>query len=76
MERAEPMSAVTLRGRRGVVKFDVAEETPQLTRLAYSLETQSTGLESQIESLLDAFQEKVSGPEEIGASGLAGAQSV
>ncbi len=46
-----------------------------MTRLAYVLEAQSIGLEKQIEALLDAFQEKTSGPNEIGASGLAGVQA-
>ncbi len=75
VEDAEPMSALTLRGRHGEVQVKLAEETPQMTRLAYVLEAQSIGLEKQIEVLLDAFQEKTSGPNEIGASGLAGVQS-
>ncbi len=75
VEDAQPMNALTMRGRRGEVQVQLAEETPQMTRLAYVVESQSTGLETQIEALLDAFQEKVSGPREIGASGLAGVQA-
>ena len=74
VENAEPMSALTLRGQRGEVHVTLAEETPQMTRLAYVLEAQSAGLDGQIEGLMDAFQEKTSGPKEAGADGLAGAQ--
>ena len=76
VEDAQPMNALTMRGRRGEVQVQLAEETPQMTRLAYVVESQSTGLERQIEALLDVFQEKTSGPREIGASGLAGVQAI
>ena len=63
-------------GSKGTLRLALTEENPQMTRLAWVLDTPSViGAQAHATSLLDAFQTVVAGPIEFGASGLAGAQS-
>ena len=73
---AQPPSALSYTAQDGSLNVTLAEDGPQMTRLAYVLEAPArAGMEQQVASVLDAFKAGVAGPREIGAGGLANAQA-
>ncbi len=73
---AEAPRTLTFTAPGGRLVVTLAEEGPQLTRLAYELDVPgAAAVERHAESVLAAFKTEVAGPREIGAGGVATAQA-
>ena len=76
LEGVQAPESLTYTAPRGSLRVTLAEEGPQMTRVSYVLEAPAiSGLQAHVNSVLDAFQQQVAGPREIGAGGLANAQA-
>ena len=72
-----PPDSLTYQASAGRLRLTLIQESPAMTRLCYSLEAASLDLaraQAEMDELIDTFQAQVSGPQEIAADGLAGAQ--
>ncbi len=73
---AQAPETLTYTAPQGSLRVTLTEEGQRMTRFSYVLTAPAlSGMQAQIDSVLDAFHTEVAGPREIGAGGLANAQA-